>query len=325
MRRGLSGLIALAAGCGFEIAASNQPGGDGGLVDGAVADARPPDASVVSPGDCWPRWHAASLTFAEARILTEVNSTTYDRDPTIAPDELTLYWSTGRTGSLSSDVWTATRADRDAAFATPVLRADVNSVSAETRLSITADGLLAAIGSTRAGGAGSVDVWLARRATATGAFETATRTELDAINDAGAQHDPFLSGDGLRLYFAPVGGSQRIDVTSRATRGDVFGAPTTLFDSGLGDADPTLSPDERVIVWASRRTGSVGSDLWYAVRAAATDPFGAPVQLPSPINGPSDDGDPALGSDGCRLYFSSTRTGGLGDFDLYAVDVTPAS
>ena len=300
------------AGCSFQLAgsspaqidAANDAASDA-MIDAAI-DAPPIDGS---PPTCHLRWLAGTATFTNLRALTEVNSSTYDRDPTISADELTLYWSTGRTPSLSGDVWVATRANRDANFGTPVQKADVNSAQAETRLSITTSGLIAAIGSDRTGTAGGVDIWIATRATTTLPWTPATQTGLAAVNNGDSQHDPFLSGDGLRLYFAPTNGAQHLEVAARANTSAAFGSPTVLINSTQGDADPTLSPDERVLVWGSRRTGGLGSDLWYATRASATGTLGTPILLPSPINSTADEGDPSLSADGCRLYFSSTRSG----------------
>lgn len=313
------------AGCSFQLG-----GGSPAQIDAAIdaASDAMTDAAIDAPVDgpsttCHQRWLAGTVTFTDLRALTEVNSSTYDRDPTISPDELTLYWSSGRTTSLGGDVWRATRANRTLPFGTPVLQTDVNSAQNETRLSITSNGLLAAIGSDRVGTMGGVDIWLATRVSTAAPWGPATQNGLAAINNGDSQHDPFLSGDGLRLYFAPTNGAQHLEVATRANTSAAFGSPTTLVNSTQGDADPTLSPDERVLVWGSRRTGGLGSDLWYALRASATSTLGTPTLLPSPINSAADEGDPSLSADGCRLYFSSTRGGGLGDYDLYVIDVAP--
>ncbi len=45
--------------------------------------------------------------------------------------------------------------------------------------------------------------------------------------------------------------------------------------------------------------------------------WSAPVNVGSPINGPAIDAGPCLSKDGLTLYFNSTRTGGLGDNDIW--------
>jgi len=319
-------LLSWLAGCGFQLS-----GGGSAPVDAstdadpdAVIDA-PTDAALDAPqpANCYARWLSGTVSFTNLRALTEVNSSTYDRDPTISADELTLYWSSGRTPSQGGDVWVATRASRTAPFGAPALKADVNTASNETRLSITSNGLIAAIGSDRAGTVGGVDIWIATRTMTTLPWGAATQTGLANVNNGDDQHDPFLSGDGLRLYFAPTTGAQHLEVATRASTAAAFGNPTVLINSTQGDWDPTLSPDERILVWGSTRTGSQGGDLWFSTRASATATLGPAVRLVAPISSSDDDGDPSLSADGCRLYFSSTRGGGLGDYDLYVADVVP--
>ena len=68
-------------------------------------------------------------------------------------------------------------------------------------------------------------------------------------------------------------------------------------------------------IYASNRTGAGagGSNLWYATRSSASGTFGAPKPVPD-VNGGTNDGDPWLSLDGCRLYWASDRSG---DFDVY--------
>lgn len=323
--------VALLGACGFQVAG----GGAGPVIDapasdgppGVLVDAPPidgpgptPDAAPIS---CWPRWLAGTPTLSGTRALTAVNSSSYDRDPSLSPDGLTLYLSSDRTGSQNGDVWSASRASLTAAFGAATLETSVSSGSAETRISFTADGLIAALGSSRTGTEGGIDIFLASRASVGLPFGTFTNALLTSVNSSDQEHDPFLSSDGLRLYFAPSTNGQHIEVATRATVASAFGAPTILIDGDQTDADPTLSPDERVIVFASRRTGSDGADLWFATRATPADAFGTAVKLASAVNSANDDGDPALSADGCTLYFSSNRAGGLGDFDLHVADVAP--
>lgn len=138
-------------------------------------------------------------------------------------------------------------------------------------------------------------------------------------------YDPELSADGLRLYYAwhPAGGSQQIFVAERPSRSEPFAAGVEVegVDSGQADADPTLSADERVIVFASMRPGGLGdSDLWYARRSSRGVAFDPPQLVPN-INSAASDGEAFLSADGCELYFASRRAGGSGSADIYRVRV----
>ena len=84
------------------------------------------------------------------------------------------------------------------------------------------------------------------------------------------------------------------------------------------DGCPIQSPDGLRLYMASNRLGGKGGlDIWVSTRATATDPWGAPVNLPEPINSASDDFCPTPVR-GNGLFFVSRRvvpgvTCGLGD------------
>src|ERR1700674_2025951 len=79
-------------------------------------------------------------------------------------------------------------------------------------------------------------------------------------------------------------------------------APVQLtFDSGL-DTDPALSPDGKLLAYASDRTGKGDLDIW--VRQL---PSGEPVAL---THDPADDLELSFSRDGSKIVFRSNREGG---------------
>src|SRR5689334_9939920 len=70
------------------------------------------------------------------------------------------------------------------------------------------------------------------------------------------------------------------------------------------DGCASHSADGLSLVFNSNRAGN--QDLYVATRASTSEGFGAPVLLPAPINGPSNDACPTFGP-GNRLYFNSDR------------------
>ena len=93
------------------------------------------------------------------------------------------------------------------------------------------------------------------------------------------------------------------------------------------DGCPIQSPDGLSLYMASNRPGGQGLlDIWVATRSSISDPWGAPVNLPEPINSPSDDFCPTP-IHGKGLLFVSRRvvqglTCGLGD--IYFTRRNPA-
>ncbi len=314
--------LALVTGCGFQVNGSAVP-----------EDARPdapdaidaPDAPDDVPPDsaptCLDRWLDGTIRFQPPVPLTSVSSGSYDRDPYVTRDELTLYTSTGR-GGTGADIYMATRAAATDDFGTPVRNGSASTDQSDTKLSIVRDGQTAFIGSARPNGNNNIDVWEATHTN--GTFGGFTQMHLGAVNSGGNEHDPFISADGLHLYLAPdTGGTQRIVVASRASTSANFNAPVRIdaLYSGAGDADPTLSDDERVIVFASHRPdpAHAAGNLWFATRASAAGTFSAPIAVPD-LDTDLDEGDPHLSVDGCRLYFARYVQGT--DWDLFVAHAT---
>jgi hypothetical protein len=105
---------------------------------------------------------------------------------------------------------------------------------------------------------------------------------------------------------------------------EIAGNSSELNTTSL-DGCPILSPDGRSVFMASNRPGGHGGlDIWVARRASTDDPFGAPENLPAPINSASDDFCPTPVRGG-RLFFVSRRTTGesCGMGDVYVTRLNP--
>jgi Tol biopolymer transport system component len=306
--------LALAASCGFGAPSASPPDtaptGDGPPVDGST-DA-PPAAT------CLERWRDGTIAFGTPAQIAALSSPDVDRDPYLMPDERTIFFSTYRSGASNGDVYFATRLSVTAPFGTPVRRDDISSDDADTRFSMSSDELTSVFGSNRDVTQGNFDVWLATRMNKAAPF-LFVQGGVSNINSGNDEHDPELSADGQRLYLA-VGNPQRIAVSQRTSPIGQFGSAQELsaLFSNTGDADPSLSPDERIILFSSRRDGG-DADHHYATRADKNAAFGTPVIVPT-INSNEDDGDPAVSADGCRLYFASDRSG---NWELYVASMTP--
>ena len=307
--RGL--VLLLVAGCSFRHGAAASRG------DAAAPDA-PADAADGGPS-CLARWHSGDLHFGAATLMTDVSSGSYDRDPFLFANETQIVVSSTRTGSQGADLWTATRASRDVAFPALTPLADLNSSGGEGKMSVTTDGEDAVFATDRDG---TVYVFEATRGSATARWSAPDATnELMLDIPATNAFDPFIDGSGLRVYGAPgpPGSPQYLAVATRALRGDAFSAysPISELYSGFGEADPTLSPDETVIVYSSQQPGAAGGgDLWYAVRDTATAAFGTAQPVPD-VDTADGEADAYLSDDGCRLYFARRVANTTTDWDIY--------
>jgi hypothetical protein len=153
------------------------------------------------------------------------------------------------------------------------------------------------------------------------------------VNSAFAEQNPFISKDGLSLYFTcfncpgNLGGSD-IWVSQRASVNDLWGTPQNLgpnVNSASNDASPALSSDGHRLYFASIRPGGFGgSDIYVSRRQNKRDDFAwqPAVNLGSGVNTPADDQGPEYFEDDetgiITLYFTSNRPGGPGGNDIYA-------
>lgn len=154
------------------------------------------------------------------------------------------------------------------------------------------------------------------------------------VNSRFADFDPFISKDGLSLYFAAGpgrGGSGGRDlwVARRASIDDPWEPPQNLgptINTAAHESKPTLSVDGHRLYFASNRPGGLGDwDLYVSRRRDKRDDFAwePPVNLGNGVNSAESEEsavtlleDDATGA--TILYFGSNRLGGPGDFDIYA-------
>ena len=99
--------------------------------------------------------------------LKNVNlPTSYDASPVVSRDGLSLYFSSSRpapVGLGATNIWVATRTSRGVPFNSPVIVANVNSPAEEYPGFISGDGCRLYMSSTRAGGRGGQDLYVASK------------------------------------------------------------------------------------------------------------------------------------------------------------------
>jgi len=152
---------------------------------------------------------ARDQPFSEVAEITELNnSVTCDRNgnlsPWISPDGLTIYFVSDRLTSWGWDIWKATRESMSNPFSSPtrVYELNLNSNTAELYPSLTADQLEVVFLSNRSapGGDTSYNFWFSTRARITDNFSTPYSLEL--VNSSRAEWSPFITLNGLDLYYS---------------------------------------------------------------------------------------------------------------------------
>ena len=305
---------------GRDAAAGDSASADGG--DGAAADAGG-DVGVTGDGDAGGARCAAgsgSWKLGAIEWIAELSSPLIEGDPFLDADGLTIYFASTRDNN-QWDTFQALRSGFGAKFGGVSKLAIANSSASDVGYSLSDDRLTAFISSNRGGG--GVDLYRATRekpGDALSGFSVVT-----GASTSGDDYDARLSSDGARLYYSIFNwpGRSSQDIALATASGGGFSAPQPLagVNSDAADASPSLTRDERLIVFASDRSGGAGgNDLWYATRSVAGGTFNAPAPMPV-VNGADEEREPFISGDGCELFFASDRGGGLGHTDLYRVEV----
>jgi Zn-dependent protease with chaperone function len=132
-----------------------------------------------------------------------VNNPAIDMQPSISSDGLSLYFGSNRANGFGDwDIWVSTRASVSDSWSTAVnLGSIVNSSAFDSCPAISADGLTLLFTSTRSGGYGSYDLYVARRTTLYGDWGTPVNLG-PTVNSSASEIEPSISSDGRELYFS---------------------------------------------------------------------------------------------------------------------------
>ena len=158
------------------------------------------------------------------------------------------------------------------------------------------------------------------------------------VNSLTGDFFPFISTDGRTLYLtvSTCGGPEGQAVCLPGGKGgfDIYlshrmpdgswGPPQNMGDqinTEFVESAPSLSPDGRVLFFASNRPGGIGgNDIWASRRQNQNDDFGwePPENVGAGVNTASNEASPSIFQEGesglTTLYFDSNRPGGLGPF-----------
>lgn len=252
-----------------------------------------------------------------------VNTTFNDNWPALTADKLRLiYHSFGRADTGLCEA-TRTRSDQPFGVAQP-LGEEFSNQSVQDGIALTGDGLVLVFGSTRPGGPGEQgnhNLWQATRSSLSSPFSKPVC--LTVLNTSGDEIQPWLSSDGLTIWFQAVhrpnsrnGGYWK---SRRASLEAEFEPPMPLELPLLPGVSHyphmgglTLSSDERVLIFAPfyNLDGKGEHNLLMSVRPTRDAKFGPPVSLGPVVNFSPNNIFPTLSGDGSTLVFSD-REGDL--------------
>ena len=227
-------------------------------------------------GDIWvSRRSSINDSWTEPINLGQVvNSQFPDTVEYISPDGLELYFDAlDRPGGRGGwDIWMTKRDDVNEHWSTPVnMDVQFNTTSDDWRACISPDNLKFYFVSTRPGGQGGADIWVADRTTTEESW--AEPVNLDPpVNSSADDSGPTLSRDGrVFLFQSTRSGSQGgfdLWMTTRRTIDDDWNSPVNLGSTINTTSDeilPAISADGSIVYFCSLRPGGLGAwDIWKA-------------------------------------------------------------
>lgn len=224
----------------------------------------------------------------------------------VSADGLTLLYGGLLSGGLGDvDLWMRRRKTVNEQWSPPVnLGPPVNTKFRESAPCLSSDGLTLVFESHRAGGgSAAADLWMSQRDGVDQPWSEPVNLG-DEINAIGWQRCPFLSADGLTLYFMTNDGrnANRIYLATRQSAKDAWSSPKPVEFPGADEAwafTPAVSSDGLTLYFAANRE----SQLRYCTRGSTTAAWSAPQNVGPPLGSLRSVTFPNFSRDGRTLTF----------------------
>ena len=284
-------------------------------------------------------WSTAMSLEAVPGTDTSLNTEFNDGCPTLAPDGMTLFMASNRSGGLGGqDIWIARRESPNDPWGAPAnVGEPINTANDDFCPSPTRDGHLFLFTSNRPGGCGGSDIYMTRWRNDIQGWDDPVNLGCE-VNTAGNEASPFLvNGPGGRvLYFSSnvVGGYSEEppgaivgddDIYVSEWHGGAFQGRYLVegVNTAANDSRPNLSHDGQELFFDSNREGTLGgADIFVAVREGPHDAWSTPEPLGPSVNSGSAETRASLSWDGTVLVFGSNRSDGEGMTDVYVTTRT---
>jgi hypothetical protein len=252
--------------------------------------------------------------FVNRQPINELNSpaSANNFSPTLSEDELYVVFASDRPGGSGGfDLYEARRTSVNGTWSTPQPVPGLNSPENDHQPHLAYSGLELFFVSTRPGGQGVSDLYVTRRANV-GAPWGPPQNLGAPLNAPGlGNEDPYLTQDGLTLYFSSNGaGGADVYTATRAMRGAAWGNKQAFApaNSTWLDHSPVPEGNGDVLYFASTRPGGAGSSDWYLLHRTGASSWSAPL-LMSELNSASWDSSGWYGGVTRRFYSTSITSG----------------
>jgi dipeptidyl aminopeptidase/acylaminoacyl peptidase len=193
----------------------------------------------------------AASAWSSPRPVGTLNTEERETGLALAPDGLTLWFSSDRSGGAGGlDVYVAARSDRSASWSAAERVLELSSEDDDLISSVADEGRTAYLA--RRHGDDDYDLFVAERDSTARPFRAPQ--PISALNSDEAESDAFSFAQGTRLVLTR---DEDLWFASRVSTRAAFqlGQPLSSLNSDKDDRDPWLSQDGRYIVFSSDRDG----------------------------------------------------------------------
>ncbi|MFO0276492.1 MAG: hypothetical protein ACK533_04335 [Planctomycetota bacterium] len=233
---------------------------------------------------------AQGAGFEPPVLQTVLNSTSFEGDPHLSLDGLTLWFTSSRPGGLGgTDIYSATRPYLGGPWNAPVLETALNSAQTDGAPFVVLGDLeiyfvSSRTGSIPNGATPSSDIWRATRSAPGQPW--GTPTNVAELNSSGTESLFSMTLDGTECYFTtsgwgnPAGTAPAIFRATRSSPSQPWSTPALVTElaNGRSRRDVEISFDGLQIVFNEQQPAPISRlYVFAATRPDRNSPFGTPV------------------------------------------------
>lgn len=271
-------------------------------------------------------------------IGNPINSIYGDYSPVISLDESTIYFTSRRVRKDSSNYYIKDESDGKH-FEDIYMSNNYDGTWSEPELlTINTDGHLATVNISADG----QTLFVYKDDEGDGNIYTTTKNQDELwgqlvklgsdINTTAKETHAHISPDGNTLYFVSDRkkdgfGGQDIYYCKKLPTGDWGLAQNigNVLNTSYDEDGVFLHPDGKTIYFSSKGHTSIGGfDIFYS-ELDENGSWGSPVNMGYPVNSTDDDVFFVTSTDGKRAYYSSFKSEGLGEKDIYVITLLDAT
>jgi hypothetical protein len=323
MRLGLGLLVPLAAACSID-ESGQQPTADSGSDVLLITDTGTKDASIDATPDVGhdavvdvtvdaPPPCDVNAPFSGAVDLAGgVNTGSWEDSPSLTSDELTLFFMRiDGTGHLALNY--ATRTSTSMSFATTKAVDTISNSSTEDTAPFVVDGFGTIYMSSLRNGNIAYHLFQVTGTGTPNGWNNVNALSMLNANDPATDTQLWIDALGGAWFTSNRAGTYDLYAAASTTS-----SPTAYAALNTITADeehPVLSQDGLQLYYASNAAGHF--QIYVATRTSTSGTFGGATELPAFDYSFSNNKPGWLSPDGCRMYYSSDRAGGQGNWDIW--------